>query len=405
VVAVVAEKFGKLSSMMNEKLRRRWAACEALALGRGGLSAVAAATGLSRTTIRKGIREVQQDYSDLASRIAGQRIRRIGAGRRRISAQDPSFVSDLKLLIEPATRGEPNSPLLWTSKSTRKLAKELQERGHQVSYRTVARMLQKLGYSLQANRKTREGKQNPDRDAQFGYINRKVRSFQKLGQPVISVDAKKRELLGDFKGDGREWQPKGKPEQVRTHDFKDEDLGVGIPYGVYDQTQNNGWVSVGIDHNTAEFATETIRRWWRHMGSKSYPEATELLITADGGGSNGSRARLWKVCLQELADDLGLKITVCHFPPGTSKWNKIEHRMFCHITENWRGRPLLSRTVIVNLISNTTTNTGLTIRAKLDKKSYPTGIKISDKELAAIKITRHDFHGEWNYTIAPHAQR
>jgi len=399
---VVANKFRKLASMMNEKLRRRWAACEAMAIGRGGISMVACATGMSRATIRKGIREIAQEYPDLASRIAGERIRLPGGGRRALTAQDATLESDLKRLIEPATRGEPTSALLWTSKSTRKLAAELQRQGHQVSYRTVARMLQRLGYSLQANRKTREGKQHPDRDAQFEYINRKVRSFQRRGQPVISVDAKKRELVGDFKNGGREWQPQGQPEQVRTHDFKDPQLGVGIPYGVYDLTRNNGWVSVGIDHNTAEFAAETIRRWWRRMGSKSYPQARELLITADGGGSNGSRARLWKVCLQELANEIGLRITVCHFPPGTSKWNKIEHRMFCHITENWRGRPLVSQAVIVNLIANTTTEAGLRIKAQLDTKRYKTGIKVLDDELAAVCITRHSFHGEWNYTITPY---
>jgi len=268
----------------------------------------------------------------------------------------------------------------------------------------VARLLQDLGYSLQANRKTREGKQHPDRDAQFEYINKKVRSFQRRGQPVISVDAKKRELLGDFKQAGREWQPTGKPESVRTHDFKDKELGVGIPYGVYDATQNNGWVSVGIDHNTAEFATATIRRWWQRMGSTTYPEATELLITADGGGSNGTRARLWKVSVQQLAEELGLKIMICHFPPGTSKWNKIEHRMFCHITENWRGRPLVSQAVIVNLIANTRTATGLTINAELDKNNYELGIKVTDEAFANVNMIRHSFHGEWNYTIAPNAK-
>jgi transposase len=400
---VIGKKFRTLSSMMNEKLKRRWAACEALALGRGGLSAVAAATGMSRATIRKGIREVEQNFGDLASRISGERIREAGAGRPQLATQDPGLVLALKRLIEPATRGEPTSPLLWTSKSTRRLAQQLQEQGHQVSYRSVARLLQELGYSLQANRKTREGKQHPDRDAQFEYINKKVRSFQRRGQPVISVDAKKRELLGDFKQNGREWQPQGQPEEVRTHDFKDKELGVGIPYGVYDPTQNNGWVSVGIDHNTAEFAGATIRRWWRRMGSLTYSQATELLITADGGGSNGIRARLWKVCVQQLANALGLKITVCHFPPGTSKWNKIEHRMFCHITENWRGRPLVSQAVIVNLIANTTTTSGLTIKAELDKNSYDLGIKVSDEELAEVNMIRHSFHGEWNYTIAPNA--
>jgi len=386
---------------MNEKLKRRWAACEALALGRGGISTVASATGMSRATIRKGIHEVQHTFGDLAEQLRGERVRQPGAGRPHLTAQDPTLLLALKHLIDPATRGDPMSPLLWTSKSTRKLAEQLQRQGHHVSYRTVARLLQDLGFSLQANRKTREGKQHPDRDAQFAYINKKVRSFQRRGQPVISVDAKKRELLGDFKQKGQEWQPKGQPESVRTHDFKDEDLGVGIPYGVYDQTQNQGWVSVGIDHNTAEFATATIRRWWERMGSRTYPEATELLITADGGGSNGTRARLWKVCVQQLANELGLKITICHFPPGTSKWNKIEHRMFCHITENWRGRPLVSQAVIVNLIANTTTTTGLTINAELDMNPYKLGIKVSDEKLAEVKISRHRFHGEWNYTIAP----
>jgi len=350
------------------------------------------------------MREVEQDFGDLAARLAPERVRQPGAGRPQLASQDPGLVSALKRLIEPATRGEPTSPLLWTSKSTRKLAQQLQQQGHPVSYRTVARLLQDWGYSLQANRKTREGKQHPDRDAQFEYINKKVRSFQRRGQPVISVDAKKRELLGDFKQGGREWQPRGEPEPVRTHDFKDKELGVGIPYGVYDPTQNKGWVSVGIDHNTAEFATATIQRWWERMGATTYPDATELLITADGGGSNGTRARLWKVCVQELADELGVKITICHFPPGTSKWNKIEHRLFCHITENWRGRPLVSQAVIVNLIANTTTATGLTINAELDKNSYDLGIKVSDEELAEVNMHRHSFHGEWNYTIAPHTK-
>jgi len=397
----VAEKFEKLSCMMNEKLKRRWAACEALSLGRGGISAVAEATGISRTTIRKGIREVEEQYGELAADITGHRIRQPGGGRRTIEENDPTLLSDLKKLVDPATRGEPMSPLLWTSKSTRKLAGELQKRGHDVSYRTVARMLHDMGYSLQANRKKREGKQHPDRDAQFQHINKKVRTFQRRRQPVISVDAKKRELVGDFKNGGREWQPKGSPERVRTHDFKDKELGVAIPYGVYDQTQNNGWVNVGIDRNTAEFAVESIRRWWRKMGCKTYPEATDLLITADAGSSNGCRSRLWKVCVQELADELGIKITVCHFPPGTSKWNKIEHRMFCHITENWRGRPLVSQAVVINSIANTTTKTGLTIKAKLDKHSYETGIKISNDELAAVNIRRDKFHGDWNYTIRP----
>ena len=401
MAAAVAEKFDKLANSMNENLKRRWAACEAMSLGRGGISAVSEATGMSRTTIRKGIGEIEQEYPALVEQIDSERIRRPGGGRRRLVEHDPALEVTLKELVDPATGGEPTCPLLWTSKSTRKLAKELQQLGHSVSYRTVARMLQTLGFSLQANAKTREGKQHPDRDAQFQYINKKVRSFQRRGWPVISVDAKKRELVGNFESRGREWQPKGKPEQVRTHSFPDEELGVAIPYGVYDQTQNNGWVSIGIDHNTADFATETIRRWWHYMGAKTYPQAKELLITADAGGSNGSRCRLWKKGLQDVADELGLKMTVCDFPPGTSKWNKIEHRMFCHITENWRGRPLLSRAVIINLIGNTTTETGLTINAQIDTNSYPIGIKISNEELAMLNITKHKFHGDWNYTIAP----
>jgi len=293
------------------------------------------------------------------------------------------------------------SPLLWTSKSTHKLARELRQLGHQVSDRTVARMLDDLGFSLQANSRTREGKQHPDRDAQFQYINQKVCAFQRRGLPVISVDAKKREIIGNFANRGREWQPKGKPEKVRTHNFADKELGVAIPYGVYDQTQNKGWVSIGIDHNTASFATATIREWWVRMGAATYPSATELLMTADAGGSNGIRCRLWKKGLQDLASELNLKLTVCHFPPGTSKWNKIEHRMFCHITENWRGRPLISRAVIVNLIGNTTTEEGLTIDAEFDTNSYPRGIKVSDEEMTRINIKEHKFHGDWNYTIAP----
>jgi transposase len=397
----VADKFSKLQAMMNEKLKRRWAACEALAIGRGGISIVSRATGMSRSTIRKGIREIQEEYPGLVDHISGKRIRRPGGGRRRLVEHDPTLEEDLRKLVEPATRGEPTSALLWTSKSTRKLAQELKRMGHQVSYRTVARMLQDLGFSLQANRKTREGKQHPDRDAQFEYINKQVKSFQRRGQPVISVDAKKRELVGDFKNSGREWRPKGQPEHVRTHDFRDKELGVAIPYGVYDTTQNNGWVSVGIDHNTAEFAVESIRRWWRQMGSQSYPSATGLLITADAGGSNGSRCRLWKVSLQALANELGIRITVCHFPPGTSKWNKIEHRMFCHITENWRGRPLVSHAVMVNLIGSTTTEPGLTIKAQLDTNRYETGIKVSDEEMRRLNVRKHTFHGDWNYTISP----
>jgi len=398
---LVRDKFQRLRSMMNEKLKRHWAACEALSMGRGGIAAVALATGLSRTTIRKGIREVQQLYPNLADQAVPQRVRGAGGGRRPLTEHDQTLQSDLKLLVDPVTRGEPNSALLWTCKSTRALAKELSRLGHDVSYRTVARLLFDLGFSLQANRKTREGSQHPDRNAQFQYIDQQVRRFRRRGQPVISVDAKKRELVGDFKNGGREWQPKGQPEPVRMHDFRDKTLGVAIPYGVYDLTQNQGWVSVGIDHNTAQFATESIRHWWNRMGAQTYPHARELLITADAGSSNGIRCRLWKLCLQQLADELGLTITVCHFPPGTSKWNKIEHRMFCHITENWRGRPLVSRAVIVNLIGDTTTEQGLTIHAELDNNLYENGIKVSDEDLETVQLKQHKFHGDWNYNIFP----
>lgn len=401
MVATVTDKFRQLSSMMHEKLRRRWAACEAMVIGRGGISAVAQATGMSRTTIRHGIAEIEKEYPELTNTLGVGGIRRPGGGRRSLAASDASLQANLKRLVEPATRGSSTSPLLWTSKSTRHLAQALGEMGYDVSYRTVARMLHDMGYSLQANRKTREGRQHPDRDAQFEHINHRVLQFQRRRQPVISVDAKHRELIGNFKNAGQEWHAQGHPDEVLTHDFKDPQRGVAIPYGVYDLTRNDGWVSVGIDHNTAEFAVETIRRWWYHMGVTMYPSARELLITADAGGNNGSRSRLWKLRLHELAIETGLKISVCHFPPGTSKWNKIEHRMFCHVTENWRGRPLVSRAVVVNLIGHTTTRSGLTIQAKLDKHTYPKGIIVSDKDFAIINIIPDDFHGDWNYTIAP----
>jgi hypothetical protein len=304
-------------------------------------------------------------------------------------------------VVEPVTRGDPMSPLRWTCKSAARLAEELHRQGHAVSERTVNRLLHALGYSLQSNRKTLEGRQHPDRDAQFQYLNRRVKTFQRQGQPVVSVDAKKKELVGQFRNGGREWQPLGQPERVKVHDFPDEELGKVIPYGVYDMVANTGWVSVGVDHDTAEFAVETLRRWWHHMGHETYPQATRLLITADGGGSNGSRCRLWKVELQKLADELGLQLSVCHFPPGTSKWNKIEHRMFCHITENWRGRPLVSREVVVNLIGHTTTKTGLEIRSALDETRYPTGREITDEQMEDLAIKREKFHGEWNYTLNP----
>jgi hypothetical protein len=328
-------------------------------------------------------------------------VRRAGGGRKPVTHDDASLLRDLESLVDPVTRGDPRSPLRWTCKSTRKLAEELQRQGHTVGYRTVAVLLHRLDYSLQSNRKTREGASHPDRNAQFEYINAQVCRSQKRGQPVVSVDTKKKELIGDFKNGGREYQPEGSPEEVGTHDFMDKVLGKAIPYGVYDMTAHEGWVSVGIDHDTAYFATESLRRWWANMGSKVYPRAKELLVTADGGGSNGSRLRLWKVAVQGLADATGMKIKVCHFPPGTSKWNKIEHRMFCHITENWRGRPLRSLGVIVNLIGNTKTEAGLKVRAELDNSPYGIGIKVSDEQLAAVRMKKDDFHGEWNYTISP----
>jgi Rhodopirellula transposase DDE domain len=403
LIAAIRNKYQALRLVMDEKVRRRWAACEARAIGWGGITAVAAATGLSRPTIRAGLAEVQGGASrspeDRQSEV--QRIRRGGGGRRRLTAEDRTLLKDLQALLESSTRGDPQSPLLWTSKSTRHLADVLVQQGHHVSHHTVARLLEELNYSLQANRKTKEGSTHRDRDAQFAHINTQVRAFQKRRQPVVSVDTKKKELIGDFKNAGREWQPMGHPVEVRTKDFVDKQLGKGIPYGVYDITANTGWVSVGIDHDTAQFAAESLRRWWQQMGSRVYPKAKELLVTADAGGSNGYRIRLWKVALQELADAIGLRISVCHFPPGTSKWNKIEHRMFCHITENWRGKPLVSRAVIVNLIGSTKTRTGLTIKAALDENVYPTGIKVSDEAFAAICIQKDKFHGDWNYTILP----
>ena len=405
IIAAVRNKYQALRPVMDEKVRRRWAACEAMALGWGGITAVAEATGLARSTLRAGIAEVQggAPRAEEEQPVETQRIRRDGGGRRRLTAGDRTLLKDLQALLESATRGDPQSPLLWTSKSTRHLADALVQQGHHVSHHTIARLLDDLHYRLQANRKTKDGRTHPDRDAQFEHINTQVRVFQTRGQPVVSIDAKKKAWIGDFKNAGREWHPQGQPVKVRSKDFLDKQLGKGIPYGVYDITANNGWVSVGIDHDTAQFAVESLRRWWQHMGSRVYPRAKELLVTADAGGSNGYRIRLWKVAVQELADAMRLRISVCHFPPGTSKWNKIEHRMFCHITENWRGKPLVSRAVIVNLIGNTKTHTGLTITAELDENTYPTGIKVSAAELAAIRLQPDTFHGDWNYTIRPRA--
>jgi hypothetical protein len=333
--------------------------------------------------------------------LSGRRLRLTGGGRKPLTDQDPTLLRALQALVDPATRGDPISPLRWTCKSADNLCEGLQAQGHVVSERTVNRLLHDLGYSLQSNRKTIEGKGHPDRDAQFQYINRRAKAFQRQGQPVISVDTKKKELVGQYRNGGREWQPKGKPEKVKVHDFLDKELGKAVPYGVYDMATNTGWVSVGVDHDTAEFAVETIRRWWNRMGIRVYPQAKKLLITADGGGSNGSRCRLWKVELQRLADEIGLSISVCHFPPGTSKWNKIEHRMFCHITENWRGRPLVSREVVVNLIGSTKTKTGLEIQSELDSGIYPIAREVTDQQMDGLLIKPEKFHGEWNYTIRP----
>jgi len=386
--------------MMDERMRRQWAATEAADLGWGGVSLVASATGLARNTIMVGGRELAHRLAHPKEPVSVQ-IRSPGGGRKRLTEVDPELEQALEALVDPATRGHPESPLRWTCKSTAKLASELQRQNHPVTDRTVARLLKAAGYSLQANRKTQEGSGHADRNAQFEYINQQVRTMQKLGQPVVSVDTKKKELVGEFKNAGAEWQPSGQPTEVKVHDFPDKKLGKAIPYGVYDLASNEGWVSVGIDHDTARFATASVRRWWQEMGCRRFPGATKLLITADGGGSNSSRNRLWKVALQELADQVGLQLEICHFPPGTSKWNKIEHRLFCFITKNWRGRPLTSYEVIVNLIASTTTASGLLVKAALDTGHYETGIEVTDEELADVKLTPAKFHGEWNYFIHP----
>jgi transposase len=395
----IRSKYELLNPYFNEKTRRIWAAAESTALGRGGVSQVAEATGISRTTIYSGLKDLKPSAGHLV--VESDKIRRQGGGRKHLTDLDATLSQDLQDLVEATTRGDPESPLQWTCTSTSHLAKALGNLGHAVSERSVCNLLHDMGYSLQSNRKTHEGKQHEDRDLQFRHITKQVKAFHQRHQPVISVDAKKKELVGTYKNAGQEWHPRGQPERVNVHDFPDKVQGKALPYGVYDLHQNQGWVSVGISHDTAELATETIRRWWNEMGKPLYPEATELLITADCGGSNGNRVRLWKLKLQELADTLGLTIQVCHFPPGTSKWNKIEHRMFCHISQNWRGSPLKSRSIIVNLISHTTTDKGLKIRAKLDKHQYKTGIKVGKAEFSSILIEKDQFHGEWNYRIQP----
>ena len=397
IVDSIRIKYASLKAELDERGRRLWAATEAKALGYGGITAISRATGMAVSTIRIGQREITQATHN-KQQDNSRRVRKKGGGRKAVK-NSPALLRALDALVEPTARGDPMSPLRWTCKSTRKLSKELNKQGYTISHTKVGQLLAELNYSLQGTRKQMEGKSHPDRDAQFKFINKKVVEFQKIGQPVISIDTKKKELIGSFSNNGLEYQPKGKPEKVQTYDFPSLAQGKGIPYGVYDMTNNQGWVSVGTDHDTAQFAVHTIGQWWHHMGATTYPDAKKLLITADGGGSNSSRSRLWKAKLQAFTNKTGLSVAVCHFPPGTSKWNKIEHRMFSHITKNWRGRPLTSYEAVVNLIANTTTDAGLTIQADLDLNKYPTGIKVSDKKMAMINLEKNDFHGEWNYTI------
>jgi len=393
---LIRQRFEALDPVLDEQARRRFAAAEARALGRGGVTLVSNVTGIARSTINRGIVEIAQNVS------AGEgRVRRPGGGRKAKTQEDPTLLEDLQKLLEASTRGDPMSPLLWTSKSLDKLCAALSDMGHDVCPNVVAKLLRRLGYSLQGNRKTREGSRHPDRDAQFQYLDACMKEHMAEQSPVISVDTKKKELVGDFKNGGRELRPKASPEEVRVHDFIDPELGRAVPYGIYDIADNKGWVSVGVDHDTAAFAVNTIRTWWSTMGQPRYPAAKRLMITADGGGSNGARVRLWKIELQKLVDEIGIPVTVCHLPPGTSKWNKIEHRLFAFITKNWRGKPLVSHQAIVQLIGATTTQKGLEVRATLDTNTYPAGIKVSDEEMATLAIDRHAFHGEWNYTLRP----
>ncbi len=393
----IAERYAGLGPELNERQRRLWAAAEARACGRGGIAAVARATGIGKSTVARGVAELGE-----GTRLEAGRVRRVGAGRPRLTESDLTLLGDLERLVDPDTRGDPCSPLRWCSKSLQNIAGALMAAGHQISDRSAGKLLRGLGFRLHANVKTREGKDHPDRDAQFRHINETVRCALAVGEPTISVDAKKRELVGDFKAVGREWEPSGRPVEVRCHDFKDKDLGHAIPYGVYDIDANEGMVSVGVSNDTSAFAVSSIRAWWQHLGRERYPNASTLTITADGGGSNSSRTRLWKIELQKLADEIGLSIRVCHFPPGTSKWNKIEHRMFSYVSLNWRGKPLESLQVIIDLIGSTTTSTGLKVYARLDPGRYEKGIKVTDRELAAVNIERDEFHPDWNYTIHPH---
>ena len=394
--SIIRTKYQLLSSALNERSRRLWAGTEARALGRGGLALVQRATGMAFNTIHRGMKEL-----DCVELLEPDRVRLPGGGHKKATQIHPELGEALDRLVEPLTRGDPESPLRWTCKSTRRLAAELKEQGYAVSHSLIASLLVEQGYSLQANRKTTEGKHHSDRDSQFKYIAGKIQAQLKAGQPAISVDAKKKELVGNFKNGGREWRPQGQPSEVNVHDFPDPELGKAIPYGVYDLARNQGWVSVGIDHDTAAFAVSTIRRWWREMGRKSYPQAQSLLVIADSGGSNGTRVHLWKWELQCLADRLGRPISVCHLPPGTSKWNKIEHRLFSFISQNWRGQPLLTHATIVNLIASTTTSTGLKVRCVLDAGTYPVKQQVTETQMVSVQVTRDDFHGDWNYTIHP----
>jgi transposase len=397
VDAVLAELYELAAPHLTEKQRRLLAGAGARALGRGGGARMARISGLSRPTVYAGVRELEE-RSD-----PGGRVRRPGSGPKRLTERQPGLLEALDGLVDPDTRGDPCSPLRWTCKSTRELAEALTAQGHRVSDDTVGRLLKQQGYTLQRTQKTLEGAQHPDRDAQFRYVNEQARSHLAAGQPVVSVDTKKKELVGRYANGGAEWQPVGEPERVLVHDFPDEELGKAIPYGVYDLGANAGWVSVGCDHDTAAFAVATLRRWWAQQGKAMYPEAARLLVCADAGGANGYRVRAWKTELARFAAETGLTITVCHFPPGTSKWNKIEHRLFSHISMNWRGRPLISHEVIVELIGATRTRSGMRVHAELDRDSYPLGVKVSDRELAAVPLRRHDWHGEWNYTVLPTA--
>jgi transposase len=396
----IAQRYNLVEWALDERLRRLISAAEAKVLGHGGITAVAESTGVSRRAIHTGLKELES--RQLEEKPTGSRIRRPGAGRKSATEIDPTLQTDLELLVDPVTRGDPESPLRWTCKSLRTLADELGKMGHKVSHTHVGKLLVKLGYSLQGNKKTIEGTGHPDRNAQFIHINEQVTNRLAKGEPVISVDTKKKELIGRFKNNGQTWRPKGEPTEVKIYDFIEE-AGRANPYGVYDIGADEGWVSVGTDHDTAAFAVQTIRRWWQVVGNKAYPNAKELFITADGGGSNGGRVRLWKLELQGFADEVGIPIRVSHYPPGTSKWNKIEHRLFSFITMNWRGEPLISHEVMLNLIANTKTKTGLSVKAELDKREYPKGIKVPDAEFATINMVRDDFHGEWNYSISPRA--